>query len=210
MNRGILSGAIVLIILGAVIFLIRRSPAPPQLRSYEEIVISLPIHSATGIENSSLMPSSSSFHWSWTPPEDWIEQKGQGMRLATLRIAQNLEEIDCSIISLGGMAGGLEANLVRWMKQINLEVPQGKTAQELLAEHKAISRDLKTMDQVSLSVFDLTLLQKNVSSSMSSMLVAMIATGDTTLFIKLTGTMDAIQKHRVEFFQFIRTFKYKP
>lgn len=49
--------------------------------------------------------------FTWTAPEGWKQEAGGAMRLATFHLRSDAKAIDCSIVSLGGMAGGLEANL---------------------------------------------------------------------------------------------------
>jgi len=77
-------------------------------------------------------PSDSSL--SWEVPQGWFEEKGSGMRLVTFR-AQN-GTVECSIISLGGQAGGLQSNVTRWMGQINIDVPADDQFNEYLSTPK--------------------------------------------------------------------------
>ena len=58
----------------------------------------------------------------WDLPEGWTETPGNGMRLVTFH-STDKDPVECTIVSLGGMAGGLESNIVRWMGQINIPMP---------------------------------------------------------------------------------------
>ena len=56
----------------------------------------------------------------WQTPQNWSEQKGNGMRLATFTAGAGSQSIETTIISLGGQAGGISSNVVRWINQLQL------------------------------------------------------------------------------------------
>ena len=61
---------------------------------------------------------------SWGTPDGWSEEKGGGMRVATFRAKDDAGGIECSVVSLGGQAGGSQSNVIRWMKQIKQQKQQ--------------------------------------------------------------------------------------
>ena len=93
----------------------------PQTRHYSEITID----ADTALQT---MPGGAG-QFLWDVPSGWTQELGGNMRLATFRLVSNPEAFDCSIVSLPGGAGGLEANLKRWMAQINLNVSDSQFTQ---------------------------------------------------------------------------------
>ena len=131
----------------------------------------------------------------WNVPQGWIEEPGKGMRVATFHTADNPREIDVSIVSLGGMAGGLESNLKRWLGQISVQVPD-----EQLQKFIRSAKD---------NIFDLTQLQKGQPSAAKSMIAAMLNLGDATVFVKMTGTIEAVTRHENDFIALARSVRVK-
>lgn len=74
----------------------------------------------------------------WTTPEGWEVSAGQGMRLATFTVPGS--SVDCSIVALGGAAGGLESNLHRWLGQVNLN-PDSQTFQTFVSSLPSFSTE---------------------------------------------------------------------
>ncbi len=129
----------------------------------------------------------------WEVPEGWSEEKGSGMRLVTFR-SNDSDPIECSIVSLGGMAGGLEANLKRWMEQIGLNV-----SNEKFNEFLKNPSSLKTKDGEGASLFDFTQLQTTGGDQAVSMMAIMLSTDETTIFVKMTGHKKAVLQNRAKF-----------
>jgi hypothetical protein len=130
----------------------------------------------------------------WAVPSGWIQQPGSAMRLATLHPADD-STLDCSIVSLPGGAGGLEANLKRWIGQINLDITDERLTQFISASHGHI--------------FDFTQLQKGIDPSTKSMIAAMIELDGTMVFVKMTGTIDSIHKHKDKFLALVKSVRLK-
>jgi len=132
----------------------------------------------------------------WSVPSGWQEEPGSGMRVVSFMLVDNPEAIDVSIVSLGGMAGGVGANLSRWAKQIELDV----TSQDL---DQLISRApvVKTKAGAVATVFDFTKLQEGQPPSTKSTMAAMIELGEATVFVKMTGTIEAVLANKQAFEQ---------
>lgn len=132
---------------------------------------------------------------SWTAPKGWSEEKGSGMRLVTFTTEGN-DPIICTIVSLSGMAGGLESNIIRWMKQINLN-------EDLIAGDKMksfIEKQEKYTSQNNLSVQMIDLTQLSTADPTApNILGAVVQIQDTTIFLKMTGTLKAINENRDAF-----------
>lgn len=101
----------------------------PEPRRYSEI--------ATRGENSGLQAAPHSLDW--TLPEGWsVQPEGDPLRLTGFwapdpeRVARDgadPDPVDVSLVRLSGDAGGLEANVVRWLGQVG--IPASSAAQVL-------------------------------------------------------------------------------
>jgi len=135
----------------------------------------------------------------WQAPRSWTEEKGSGMRLVTF-YAQN-KQIECSIISLGGQAGGLQSNVTRWMGQINLDIPVDDQFNAFLSRQK----EVKTKSGFSMTVIDLAELSQQEQAP--SMIAAIAVLKDKTIFVKMTGNRDSIVAHRNQFISLIKSLE---
>lgn len=149
------------------------------------------------------LPVVMNLSYSWQAPEGWTQSKGSGMRLASFHVTAEPEALDCSVISLAGEAGGLEANLTRWMGQIGLKADASD-----LTVLMTQAASLKTKGGNEGRVYDLTTL-KAVGSSDKSMVVVMLPVGHETLFVKMTGTVDVLKKYREDFFELVASIEHK-
>ncbi|MBL8014231.1 MAG: hypothetical protein JNN05_10320, partial [Candidatus Omnitrophica bacterium] len=77
----------------------------------------------------------------WQVPNGWSEIAGGGMRIVSFRNVKEPEAIDVSIVSLSGPAGGLQANLIRWAGQIDLDLQEDSDKLRILTD---ASTPLKT------------------------------------------------------------------
>ncbi len=177
----------------------------PQVRHYTEMMIEVaPLprmtadpHAGIDMEMATPMPTANDAVGSkiaWDVPAGWQQEAGNSMRLATFHLASDPKAFDCSIVSLGGMAGGIEANLSRWMKQINLE-----TSEEEFSQFLRSAQALKTKTGKAIALYDFTHLQKDADGKMPSILAAVLYLGDATVFVKLSGSIDALKTNRQQF-----------
>ncbi|MFA5060048.1 MAG: hypothetical protein WC676_05420 [Candidatus Omnitrophota bacterium] len=141
---------------------------------------------------------------SWDVPDGWSEKPASGMRLATLVDADTKDPIDCSIVSLGGQAGGLQANVQRWMKQINVSVSSPEELDKFLAKSETVKGA-----ELSASVIDLTLLQSSGDAALPSMIAAIVTTNEKTYFVKMAGSKSAVEKNKSAFTALLKSLKLK-
>ena len=132
---------------------------------------------------------------SWATPEGWQDQGAGGMRLATFKSADAKEPVECALISLAGDAGGLESNAARWMRQVNIAVPEAPAMEKFLAAQKKI----KTPDGFDATIIDLTQLQSQDDFESPSMAATIIVLPEMTVFVKMTGTRGAVLKNLDKF-----------
>ncbi len=158
----------------------------PQERHYTEINIE-------AVQVAVPSVSAAADMLTWEIPTGWRQVAGEGMRVVTFQLISDAKAIDCSIVALGRMAGTLEANLRRWMGQIQLQ---------------ASSQELKTLIDAAASVriksgqeahiFDFT----NLPSD-QSMIVSMITMEDATVFVKMTGSVVLVKENKNGFLKLL-------
>ena len=189
-----------------------------EKRVYQEIVIESPLKAAwqgTGDPHAALhsttagvpmlaeteqafLSSSAHVPLTWKTPEGWQELPGSGFRLVTFKAGENGEAIECSIVSLSGEAGGIEANLLRWMTQINLKAPSDGILDFLKENGTYIPGD-SMAGHLPINYIDFTQLQKSAAPATPSMYAGIIEGPDSTIFVKMTGSLKAIKEHTKKF-----------
>jgi hypothetical protein len=135
----------------------------------------------------------------WDLPQGWSQQKGSGMRLATLKSATT----ETTIISLSGSAGGAASNIMRWMQQIN--VPP--LAENELNSFLDSQERLTTASGLNALIVDLSQLQPEAPAQAPSIIAAIIDRQASQIFIKMTGTKEAVLKDREAFLGLVRSVK---
>ena len=180
----------------------------PLERQYTEMVIEAPKagmpamtdpHAGMGISvPGAMMPVANTTDLTWTLPQGWMEGAAGGMRVATLHLKNAPKDIEVSVVVLDGMAGGLEANLSRWLGQIQL--PAGENdLKKLIAEAQSV----RTQDQFEAKIYDLTVLTKD--SNAASMIVAVISVNSKTVFVKMTGSKNNCRQQKDNFLELVRS-----
>jgi hypothetical protein len=176
----------VLLLILPIIFFFVGCDQKPKTRHYTEVVIESPLAKAPMQSEPAL-----SGKLAWSVPEGWHEEAGNAMRLATFHSNDNEKSIDVSIVSLPGGAGGLEANLKRWMGQIGMDVSDA---------------ELKTFIKNSPNkIFDFTQLQKDAPVSTNSMMAALLEIDGATVFVKMTGTIQSVNQHKSNFLKLVKS-----
>lgn len=125
----------------------------------------------------------------WQAPEGWAEQAGAGMRLGTLVPPDGGE---CSIVSLSGAAGGAQANIERWLGQIDVTMSED----ELLA-FLGTQELLTSSDGHNVMLIDMTGLVDGEDAE--SMLAAISRFGEKTIFVKLMGKVAYLKAQQAGF-----------
>jgi hypothetical protein len=168
----------------------------------------MPANPHAGLDMSAMaglidMPTSQNF-LAWVSPKGWKEEAGKHMRLVTFHTIADPKAIDCYIIALAGPAGGLEANLERWLGQLNLQATNDNVKQL-----SASAQIVNTKDGLEAKVFDFSTLQSQGSPTDESMVVAMIALDKTTVFVKMTGTIGSVKQNKDNFLKLVGSIARK-
>lgn len=137
----------------------------------------------------------------WTKPEGWEEQAGSGMRLATLTVGKGDRSATCTMITLSGTAGGLDANVRRWIGQLKMTGPTGDDFTAFLEKQERIQSE-GGYDGVLVNLTEL-----GASTDGGSMLAALFTVNQTTLFIKMTGPIELLQAEKDRFAQLCKSLR---
>lgn len=173
-----------------------RNPELPQKTSISR-KMELPPNHPTILETQESEQNTKDI--SWTLPKGWTEKAGSGMRLATI-IPNTNHQTEISVVLLGGTAGGLLPNVIRWAEQLGIEFSQ-KQAQDFLQQQI----ELKIPDQGPAFLVDYSSLQ---TKDNNSMLVAMITRNQKTIFIKMAGQKSTIKIHRQNFTALCQSIRF--
>ncbi len=168
----------------------RRSSA---WSSYEEVQTDARMSDA-GKVNALPMSSHASDALHWTAPEGWRETAGSGMRLVTFSLDRGGQTGLCTLVRLGGAAGGLEANVRRWLGQIQVPEPPASAWKDFLDRQERV-RSAGGFDGV---ITDLTVLGPQ-EPDVPSMLAGLFMLEHETLFVKLTGPLALLRAEREAF-----------
>ena len=135
----------------------------------------------------------------YTLPTGWQEKPLSPMRVASFKATTpNGKEMDVSVVSLPGMAGGDLANVNRWRGQVQLG-PIDEDTLAKSAEHvTANGHDYLVVDLVSDAPID---------GEKQRILAAILDENDRAWFIKMTGEDAAVASQKDAFIDFLRGLK---
>jgi hypothetical protein len=136
---------------------------------------------------------------SWTLPAGWEDRGPSGIRIATL-IAEGQE---CTILSFPGDVGGDEANIRRWLGQINQNPPDDAVAKLVGSPLNRVTKggfDARMYDFADILPADAPL----------STIAAMVPVGDQTVFIKFTGETAVLARQKAAFIELALSLELKP
>ena len=111
--------------------------------------------------------------------------------MVTFTSAEKKFPIETTIVSLVGEAGGIQGNVIRWFKQLNIEPPDDDELQQFINTQEV----LKINSGLTVKILDFSQWQKNDSGGTSSMVASIIEAPHTQIFIKMTGNKESIQKN---------------
>lgn len=183
----------------------------PKPRVYGEVAFKELVRPGTGMGGMGTLPPANAspvdLQVTWTLPENWmIRDSANAMRVGSFAVpdSQFLDmgeadprALDVSVVQLAGDAGGLEANIRRWMGQVGLIA----SAAELKALIDSADKLKATTGQDGIYV-DFT---EKLSSDMTqdkSIFGAIVSTSEYTVFVKAMGERGRLLKAKGQ----IKTF----
>lgn len=181
-----------LVFLGAALLIVAACSREPRVREYDEVVIKpSPVEAA--FDGSG--PGADTAPLAWQTPPGWQALPGDGIRLAAFRLERDGRRAETTVVMLGGAAGGVEANVVRWLEQLGLQL-----AGDELAQFLAAGAPVATRGGLRLTVYDFTRL---TAGGGESMLAAVGPALDQTLFVKMSGDGALVAAARNDFLDLI-------
>lgn len=152
---------------------------------------------------SMLMDSLGTVAIKWKTPKGWLETRGGGMRVVTFT-TEGDDVITCTIVSLGGNSGGINANVKRWLGQL----PYGNVLPPDDVNSFMTEQDKLTSEgNLKIQLVDLTQLYPYDSNQEPAMLAAIIELSDSTIYIKMTGTEKAVEGNRSKFLTLLNSLE---
>ncbi len=139
----------------------------------------------------------------WETPKGWLEKKGSGLRMATFTSAD--PKTETTIVSLSGSAGGLGANVTRWIQQLKIPVPDEKALNSFVQRQERIS----TASGMPVTMVDLTQMQNDSPPGAPSMIAAVIEKEGSQIFVKMTGPKQAVLESRDTLKKFVKSIRLK-
>jgi hypothetical protein len=143
-------------------------------------------------------------HFQWNSPEGWIENRSSsGFRLATFTVKSGDMESICTIIPLQGEAGGLKANVTRWLGQITGAMrPNENTVEKLLKAKETFL----TKGQFPAVLIDFTPATPNPTDK--SFLVGVLTVQGNSVFIKMMGQKSHLIENKAKFKALCQSFSF--
>ena len=143
--------------------------------------------------------------YSWQIPEDWVNvPSSSSMRLASFSIKSGKKESLCTIVPLKGDAGGLQANISRWLGQIPTE--ENNRSRNLKVIMDSLEK-LTTSGGFSALLIDFTKVTKNATDK--SIIVTIVKNNDDSLFVKMSGEKIQLQENKPKFIYLCRSLALK-
>ena len=135
----------------------------------------------------------------WTAPNNWIEKKPTDFRLASYDIKTLKGDlVDLSITVFPGDAGGIESNVNRWRRQINLSpLSLDEIMNEALIESSMLGEYY---------VFNLT--NQNNNQGMLATIIPNYSNSGSikeTIFVKMINSLQVLEELKYEFELFCKS-----
>jgi hypothetical protein len=160
-----------------------------EIRTYREVTVApTPVSAlfdSTGGGTGSVAGTNGS--WRWVTPADWNELPGDGLRLARFGLPGGGES---TVVVLAGDAGGVEANVRRWLTQLGLDLPPDRV-RTLLGDAISVQADLD------FTLFDFTPLV--ASRDDTAFLTAIASVRGQTMFVKAEAPAGVLAEQRSAF-----------
>lgn len=163
-----------------------------EVRTYQEVVESAPRPSPrTPSSPAAAVPPPT-----WERPRGWVEKPASGMRLAAFQV----EDSECTILHFPGSVGGLTANVERWVRQLDRDLPPADAVQAFIAG----APSFRTRGEKEGRLLDF---RELLPGTPLSMLVAVFPHADGLLFVKLAGPPDLLEREEERFAQLCRSIQ---
>ena len=162
-----------------------------EIRTYREVTVAPTPVGALFDSTGGEAGSAESVNWHWVTPADWNELPGDGLRLARFGLPGGGES---TVVVLTGDAGGVEANVRRWLTQLGLDLPPERV-RSLLDDATSVRGDLD------FALFDFTPLVSGRDAT--AFLAAIASAGGQTMFVKAEAPAGVLGEQRAAFIELL-------
>jgi hypothetical protein len=170
----------------------------PEPRRYQEVVPR---------REGGILQAGPQANMTWSLPVSWtVQPEGDPMRLtgfwapdpALAKAGEpDPKAVDVSLVQLAGDAGGLEANVSRWLGQVKIPA---SFADQAIAEAVPV----RTATGQQGIVVDFTGLLSGDMTQSQSIIGAILTTGEHTVFVKAMGERERLVKIKPQLLEFCR------
>ena len=147
-------------------------------------------------KNQDFIIEDSQLSFTWDVPKNWVIGKKSSMRLASYSIPYNNLFADVSVTNFSGDGGGIEQNVNRWRKQLNLEPQSIEIIERNIQNKKSDLGNYKFLKII------------NPTNEESAFLCSIITVKNSTIFVKLNATVSGVDKLENQFLEFCSSFKF--
>jgi hypothetical protein len=126
-------------------------------------------------------------------PERWKKVENSAMSQATFQVAEGGKTANVTVSSLGGGAGGLEANVNRWRGQVGLPPLSEADVRKLVTAIPVAGKECSYVD---------------LAGATSRILAVLVPRDDATWFIKMTGPPELVGKEKKNFEAFAQSVRF--
>ena len=135
----------------------------------------------------------------WDMPKSWQKKSSNGIQFALFSTPKT--GLDVSLVGFPGEVGGLKANVLRWLRQMNLsQMPDDQKIEKYLAD---LNFTL-TKTRLPFLLIDLRAFSKKKDNAI---VVGVFRFSDDTLFVKIAGSSDKIALDYKNFKNFLLSFR---
>ena len=143
-------------------------------------------------------PSQNAGQPAWTAPAHWKQLPPGAMQAAKYTVGEGKAAAEVTAVFLGGMGGGLKANLDRWRGQIGLAPSAANEVDQQAKPFDALGAGARIVE---ISGTD------TKAGAPADMVVLVVPSGAGTWFYKLMGEKSVVAKEKDAFVAFVKSAK---
>ncbi len=154
--------------------------------------------SATAPASAGPVPSQNAGQPAWTAPAHWKQLPPGAMQAAKYTVGEGKTVAEVTAVFLGGMGGGLKANLDRWRGQIGLAPSAANEVDQQAKPFDALGAGARIVE---ISGTD------TKAGAPADMVVLVVPSGAGTWFYKLMGDKSVVAKEKDALVAFVKSAK---
>ena len=133
----------------------------------------------------------------WSVPNDWEEIAGNTFSLAVYKILNVKDYSEISVSKFPGDAGGVESNVNRWRRQVELSP---------LNLDQIISESITKINPIGRYSLHKIINNEKIQTAFLCMILPL---DDSTIFVKLKSTKNEISNLEQSFIEFCSSFRFE-